>query len=294
MNEVLISGRILSFDEQDRIIAIRHNNKIKIYYLQRSMLNQIGKYIVVGRFIQFYIKDEYRQYRGRKVYTVEYIMKIMAIRFRKNIVFYDYKKIQSGTKSLINNLKYKMFLDLEMSMHPFKKDPHFKQEIIQVGIHMVDENNKFVFKYNQVIQPTIHKKLTKRTLKFLTITQEDVNHGIPFSEFYETFKKLIEEYDPAIIVWGRNDFLAFREAYKINKLPSLRNKTRYINLLKLHRNFYNLKNDLGLFNALKLYEDAPDPQTHNAYEDAYVTYMIFKGFKKVVNGKLSVDLSEYK
>ncbi len=294
MNEVLISGRILSFDEQDRIIAIRHNNKIKIYYLQRSMLNQIGKYIVVGRFIQFYIKDEYRQYRGRKVYTVEYIMKIMAIRFRKNIVFYDYKKIQSGTKSLINNLKYKMFLDLEMSMHPFKKDPHFKQEIIQVGIHMVDENNKFVYKYNQVIQPTIHKKLTKRTLKFLTITQEDVNHGIPFSEFYETFKKLIEEYDPAIIVWGRNDFLAFREAYKINKLPSLRNKTRYINLLKLHRNFYNLKNDLGLFNALKLYEDAPDPQTHNAYEDAYVTYMIFKGFKKVVNGKLSVDLSEYK
>ena len=294
MREILVSGRILSFDEQDRIIAVRNNNIIRIYYLQRSMLNQIGKYIVRGRFIQFYVKDEYRIYRGRKVYTVEYVIKIMAIRYRKNVVFYDYKKIQSGTKALINDLKYKMFLDLEMSMHPFRKDKNFKQEIIQVGIHLVDENNKLVYKYNQVIAPTIHKKLTKRTLKFLTITQEDVNFGIPFSEFYDTFTKLIEEYDPAIIVWGRNDFLALREAYKINRLPSLRKKTRYINLLKLHRNYFNLKNDIGLFNALRLYEDAPDAQTHNAYEDAYVTYMIFKGFKKVVNGMMTVDLTDFK
>lgn len=294
MNEILVSGRILSFDEQDRIIAIRHGNKIRVYYLQRSMLNQVGKYIAIGRFIQFYIKDDYRMYRGRKVYTVEYVIKIMAIRYRKNIVFYDYKKIQSGTKKVVNNLKYKMFLDLEMSMHPFRKDKHFKQEIIQVGIHLVDENNKFVYKYNQVIQPTIHKKLTKRTLKFLTVTQDDVNHGIEFSEFYDVFTKLIKKYDPAIIVWGRNDFLALRDAYKINKLPSLRNQTRYINLLKLHKNYFNLKNDLGLFNALRLYEDAPDAQTHNAYEDAYVTYMIFKGFKKVVNGMKTVDVSIYK
>ena len=294
MKEILISGRILSFDESDRIIAVRHNNKIRIYYLQRSMLNQIGKYIERERFIQFYIKDDYRMYRGKKVYTVEYVVKIMAIRYRKNIVFYDHKNIQDGTQDLVNNLEYKMFLDLEMSMHPFRKDPHFKQEIIQVGIHLVDEHNKLVYKYNQVIQPTVHKKLTKRTLKFLTITQEDVNQGIEFKEFYGVFKRLVKNYDPAIIVWGRNDFLALREAYKINGLHSLRKKTRYINLLKLHKNYFNLKNDLGLFNALRLYEDAPDAQTHNAYEDAYVTYMIYKGFKKVVNKKLTVDVSKYK
>lgn len=294
MKEVLVSGRILSYDEQDRIIALRHHNKIKIYYLQRSMINNIGRYIAVGRFIQFYIKDEFRMYRGQKVYTVEYVIKIMAIRYRKNIVFYDYKKIQSGTKTLLNNLQYKMFLDLEMSMHPYRKDKDFKQEIIQVGIHLVDQNNKLVFKYNQIIQPTLHKKLTKRTLKFLELTQVDVDHGISFEEFYYVFTKLIRDYDPAIIVWGRNDFLALREAYKINRLPNLKKQTRYINLLKLHKNYFNLKNDLGLFNALRLYEDAPDAQTHNAYEDAYVTYMIYKGFMKVLNGTLSVDVSEYK
>lgn len=294
MNEILVSGRILSFDEHDRIIAIRHNNQIRTYYLQRSMLNTIGRYIAIGRFIQFYIKDEYRLYRGRKVYTVEYVIKIMAIRYRKNIVFYDYKDVQSGTRNLINGLKYKMFLDLEMSMHPYRKDKDFKQEIIQAGIHLVDERNKLVYKYNKVIQPTLHKKLSKRTLKFLEITQEDVNHGIPFSEFYETFTKLIRRYDPAIIVWGRNDFLALRDAYKINNLPCLKKHTRYINLLKLHKNYYNLKNDLGLFNALRLYEDAPDAQTHCAYEDAYVTYMIYRGFSRVLNGKKTVDISPYK
>jgi sporulation inhibitor KapD len=294
MSETLVSGRIIHFDEEERILGLRFNNQIKLFYLQRSMVNQLGRYLVKNRFIQFVTVEEERDYKNKKVTNVDYITKIMAIRYRKNKVFYDYKTIKDGIKELVDSLDYKMFLDLEMSMHPFRKDKNFKQEIIQVGIHLVDANNKLVFKYNEVIQPTLYKKLTKRTLKFLTITQEEINNGLPFKSFYDTFEKLIKEYNPAIIVWGRNDFLTLKEAYKINKLPSLKSHTRYINLLKLHKTFYNLKNDLGLFNALRLYEDAPDAQTHNAYEDAYVTYLIFKGFKKVLHNQLVVDVSNYK
>lgn len=294
MNGVLISGRLLSFDEKERIMTIRYGGEIRIFYLQRSMVNTIGKYLEPGRFIQFYIDEEPRIYKGRKVFNVDYVTKVMAIRYRRNIVFYDFKKVQEGTRNLINHLENKMFLDLEMSMHPFRKDKNFKQEIIQVGIHMVDKDNHLIYKYNQVIQPTLHKRLTKRTLKFLTITQEEINQGITFTEFYKKFKHLVEKYDPAIIVWGRNDFLALKEAYKINNLESLDHTTRYINLLKLHKNYFNLKNDLGLFNAMRLYESAPEIQTHNAYEDAFVTYRIYKGFKKVVNHQLEVDLSNYK
>jgi len=209
-------------------------------------------------------------------------------------VCYDLKNIKSGTKDLVNELGVKMFLDLEMSMHPYKQDKNFKQEIIQVGIHMVDKEGHIIYKYNELVKPTIHKKLTRRTIKFLKLTQEEVDQGIPFSEFYFEFRRLIEKYDPAVIVWGRNDFLALRDGYKINELPSLHKKTRYINLLKVHKNYYNLKNDLGLFNALSLYQERPDKQAHNAYEDAFVTSLIFDGFKKVVNGKMMVDLSRFK
>lgn len=292
--EEIYSGRILSYDEENRIISMVVKDRIRYFYLQRSLLNKISKYIELSRFIQFTITDEDRIYRRHKVSTVDYIVKIMEIRYRKNIVYYDIKNIKRGTKHLINSLDIKMFLDLEMSMHPYKVDKTFKQEIIQVGYRLEDEAGTVIESYNQVIQPTIHKKLTRRTLKFLEITQDDVDKGINFNEFYKHFLDVVKVYNPAIIVWGRNDFLALKQAYEINKLPSIHEQTRYINLLKLHKNYFNLKNDLGLFNALKLYEDVEDIQAHNALEDAIVTSKIFYGFKKVLNHKLIVDISNFK
>ncbi len=289
-----ISGRILCIDEEDRIISIRVKNQVLFFYLQRSIVNRVGKYLSISRFIQFVIDDEKRVYKGRKVSNVDYVVKIMEIRYRKNIIYYDILNIRTGTKELINGLENRMFLDLEMSMHPYRQDKNFTQEIIQVGIYMVDAKDHIIEEYSEIIQPVRHPKLTKRTLKFLEITQEDVDNGIKYEEFYTHFKHLIEEYNPAIIVWGRNDFLALRESYKINRLPSLRKRTRYINLLKLHKNYFNLKNDLGLFNALKLYTNITEKQAHNAFEDAKATYDIFKGFERVLNSKIVVDLTEYK
>lgn len=289
-----ISGRIFYIDEEERIIGIKVKDRQSYFYLQRSLLNKIGKYLEISRFIQFVVDDEPKIYRKTKVYTVEYIVKIMLIRYRKNIVYYDIKNIKKGTKELINTLNVKMFLDLEMSMHPYTVDKYFTQEIIQVGYILIDENNNLIEEYNELIKPTLHKKLTKRTLKFLKITQDDVDQGINYSDFYHHFSRAIRMYNPAIVVWGRNDFLALRDSYKINNLPSLKKKTRYINLLKLHKNYFNLRNDLGLFNAHKTYSNIENSQAHNALEDAKFTQEIFEGFKKVLNNELTVDLSNYK
>ncbi len=290
----VISGRILCIDETERIISIKVRKQIMFFYLQRSMLNKIGKYLAISRFIQFVADEEQRVYRGRKVRNINFIIKIVEIRPRKNIVYYDINSIQKGTKELINSLDVKMFLDLEMSMHPYRQDKNFKQEIIQVGYYIVDKDDQIIEKYSEVIKPTIHKKLTKRTLKFLEISQNDVDNGIEYGEFYNHFKAVVKQYNPAIIVWGRNDFLALRESYKINRFPSLKKRTRYINLLKLHKNYFNLKNDLGLFNALKLYTEPKSEQMHDALEDAYATYQIFNGFKEVLNRRKTVNITAYK
>jgi sporulation inhibitor KapD len=290
----IISGRIFYINEEERIIGLKVKDRQSYFYLQRSLLNKIGKYLELSRFIQFVIDDKPRIYKKTKVYTVEYIIKVMAIRYRKNIVYYDIKKIKNGTKDLINNLDVKMFLDLEMSMHPYKVDKNFTQEIIQVGYYLVDKENNIIEEYNELIKPKLHPKLTRRTLKFLEITQAELNKGIEYIDFYTHFKNVIEKYNPSIIVWGRNDFLALRESYKINGVKTLRQKTRYINLLKLHKNFFNLRNDLGLFNAYKTYTNIEDPQAHNALEDAKVTFQIYEGFKKVVNNEIIIDLSNFK
>jgi sporulation inhibitor KapD len=185
-----------------------------------------------------------------------------------------------------------MFLDLEMSMHPYKVDKDFKQEIIQASYYLMDEKNNVIEVYDQLIKPTRHKKLTKRTLKFLKITQEDIENGIDFKEFYDHYKHVIQKYNPAVIVWGRNDFLALKECYKINNLPNIKD-ARYVNLLKLHKNYFHLKNDLGLFNAFSLYEAPLENQAHNALEDAFVTSKIFFGFQAVLNDERFIDLTEY-
>ncbi len=289
----IISGRILDINEEERIITLKVKHRLQHFYLQRSLMNTIGKYLCISRFIQFVVKEEPRAYRTYKVQNIDHVLRIMEIRYRKNIVYYDFKNIKKGTKNLVNKLDNKMFLDLEMSMHPYKVDRSFKQEIIQVGYVLVDKNNNQLEEYNEMIQPTLHKKITKRTQKFLQITQEDVDQGIPFTEFYKHFTEVIDKYKPAIIVWGRNDFLALRESYSINKVPSLRKKTRYINLLKLHKNYFNLRNDLGLFNALNLYTTREDTQVHHALDDAKVTKEIFEGFKKTINYNFKVDLSKY-
>ena len=173
-------------------------------------------------------------------------------------------------------------------------DKTFTQEIIQVGYYLVDKDNNIIEEYNELVKPKLHPKLTKRTLKFLKITQDEINSGIDYVDFYKHFRSVIESYNPAIIVWGRNDFLALRDSYRVNNVTTLKSKTRYINLLKLHKNFFNLRNDLGLFNAYKSYSNIENPQAHNALEDAKVTFEIFEGFKKVVNNEITIDLSNFR
>ena len=45
-----------------------------------------------------------------------------------------------------------------------------RQEIIQVGIYLVDANNNLIEKYCELIKPKLHPELTRRTLKFLKIS----------------------------------------------------------------------------------------------------------------------------
>ncbi len=289
-NKMIISGRIQSIDEEKRMITIEYRRHIYTCYFQRALMAHISRYLHIERYIQVFVGDDPKKIQGVKAYTVDYVKRIMEIRYRKNIMYYDENTIKKGTKELLNKLNYKRFLDLEMSMHPYKKDKTFIQEIIQVGYVLADADGHIIEKYNEIIRPTKHKTLSRRTLKFLEITQEEVDKGIDFKSFYNHFSNLIDTYDPAIIVWGKNDFLALREGYEVNNLPTLKDQTRYINLLKIIKNYFHLKNDIGLFNALELFHGSSSNQIHNAYEDAYATMQIFEQFIKVVNGKSQVEV----
>ena len=108
--------------------------------------------------------------------------------------------------------------------------------------------------------------------------------------FHSKITDILKEYNPLIYVWGKNDQ---RELSKLNRLYHLTNFTlhaQFIDLLSLHKTYYGLKNDLGLFNAYNNYYDSSKsfPQQHDAFEDAQITKDIFYAFKDVCNNKRSV------
>lgn len=102
-------------------------------------------------------------------------------------------------------------------------------------------------------------------------------------DFYEDFKAVLLQYRPTVVVYGRNDSITLSSSYLLHKVPSLAPYMRFVNLSKLIKNYYNLKNDAGLFKLYQIYYENDDLQVHDAFNDSYVTKEVFQAFKNDVN-----------
>ncbi|MFW6319980.1 MAG: hypothetical protein ACOC1L_07305, partial [Bacillota bacterium] len=235
---IMIKGTIKTIDIDARLIKVQTRQRVITLYIQRAMFNRYMTYLETKHILIVTVKINQDTTNINRKYTIKDIIKIVKPTQRRTIILYSHDTIINQTKHFVNSLKNKLFLDLEMSMHPYYKDPSFVQEIIQAGYVLVDAHGKIIEKYMAFIQPTKHKKLTKRTLKFLDLTQDDIDQGIPYDTFYQHFKHLLKTYNPAIIVWGKNDALALKETANVNDLPNINDKSRFVNLLKLHKNIF--------------------------------------------------------
>lgn len=274
-----IYGRIKALDEKQRILTLAGHDRIYRIYLERSLYARHLMHLHVGHRVLLTLTP--RKQRDPK-WKVQHIHKIIGQNTRNRIVF-SQKNIVSETKDLLNSMRNMMFLDMEMSMHPYYLDKHFTQEVIQVGYVLVDQTNTIFKRVSSFVKPHKHPNLSKRTLKFLSLTQEDVDQGLEFKTFYEQFEEDLKIYQPAIIVWGKNDQIALKEALEIHHITP-QEPLRFVNLLQLHKNVFLYKDDLGLVKAYELYgHQLAHDQQHDALEDAMMTYKIFQGMKNVLN-----------
>ena len=282
---MIITGDIYKVKMDKRLIAIRMGKHLEYFYLQNNLVKKFKRYLHSGRFISFMVSDDKKVYRGISARKVEYFIKIIRKSRVKQETYYDIDVIKSGIKDLINSLDNLMFLDLEMSMHDFDALPNFKSEIIQAGYIITNKEGKELETKSFYVKPSLFTKLTKRTKKFLDIDEQDLEKGLSYKEFYDKFRKSLEKYHPTILVWGKNDIIILKESYILNGMEDLNEKFNFINLLQIQKNYFNLKNDLGLFNALKIYSGEDYEQVHDALEDARVTKEVYFLFKKIINRK---------
>lgn len=278
-------GNIYDVDLKNKLIVVKINKKLKYFYLQNNLFKKFNNYLYPNRFLSFdYDLNNFKIVDNKKSYLINHFIYIVKYdHFNRKTIFYDILVIRNSIKDLINNSKYNLFLDLEMTMQDYTCPNNFVPEIIQAGIVLTDNYDKIIKKVNYHIKPTKFK-ITKRTKKFLSLDNIDEIKWVSYDIFYETFNDIINKYQPNIYFWGRNDLLVLKSSFEINKKEHLESNTKFINLLQLIKNYYNLKNDLGLVKAYNLFtNDNFDNQIHDALEDASLTYKIFEGFKYSIN-----------
>ncbi|MDY5983697.1 MAG: hypothetical protein SPJ17_08360 [Anaeroplasma sp.] len=278
-----IRGLIHMIELDNKIIGIKKYKKIEFFYFQNSQMNVFKRYLYVGNWIDLEYDEEKTTRRGPYLaYVISFVNRLEAEGLYDHIVYYDKKDITSSLYEFLGSLDNTMFLDLEMTMPPYNfKGKGFRTEVIQAGFIIFNKNGEELMRYRNFIEPMITKTLSKRAEKFLGITNEEfIENQIPYLTFYNDFKRIIKKYNPAIVVYGKNDILVLNDSYLLHNVPSLKNQTRYVNLCQLIKSHYELRNDPGLFKLFQIYYDNEDIQVHDAFNDSEVTAKVFQAFKE--------------
>ena len=279
-----VFGKVHGFDKQDRLISVNCDGNLEYYHLSNKYLKDFKAFLEEKPFICFEADDEYMVHSNIKCQDIKYFISLYKDNKDVREIFYDLNVIQDGVKDFINQRHNRLFLDLEFSLisYPGKS----VSEIIQYGIVLEDPDGNIIYEGSSLVKPMYKSSLNKLTLTFLSLNAEDFEDACPYIAFYQLLEQLIKEYDPKIIAWGRNDWLSIERSFKLNHLHPLEIRSRYINLMQVIKNYYNYKQEMGLFATYQeLTSQELQEQMHDALEDAMIERKIFHIFKDKINNK---------
>lgn len=267
---------IHSVDQKQKIFYMIYDGRKIGFYLTNRLSKTFFPYLSKGVLIDFEIAPKMKRIGKYSFYQVAHFNQIISL--SPYIVHYDLFKLRHDMRDVLNKHKYYLFIDFEMTM-PGYHDTDFKPEIIQVGYVLAEARGPIIHSDGYYVLPKERTTLSKRTKKFLKLDEEQFfKDATPYEYFYSNLEKLVKKYQPKLVVWGKNDLTALNDSYEIHEKEKLTNDYDFIDLLKLHKDYYNLKDDLGLFKAYKTYFEVDFVQEHDAKDDALVTKYVFDSF----------------
>lgn len=256
-------------------------NQLVDFYLTNRLSKLFLDHLSTEVIVDFAVSGKTKTIDQRKAYEVSHFNFIKN--YKNDITIYDHSQLKQDMIGFLESNDYYLFLDLEMTI-PFYRQRDFIPEIVQYGYLLVNNKGETVIKNGDYVKTKIQKNINKRTIRFLKLDINIYNQTkIPFIDFYNQLKDIITKYNAKIVVWGKNDIQALNYGYKIYKLKPLTNDYDFVDLLKLHKDYFNLRNDLGLFKAYETYYDETIKQTHDAKDDAKITKKVFDAFLEYSN-----------
>lgn len=284
-----VYGKVIKVIPHNRIIKVLTSEKLVSLYMSRKLFKDFGPYFAYSPYVFVNVTDEKKYTNGVNAIEIDSFVKIVRptkAKGRKD-VYYDIQMIKKGVWNLLEHQSYKMFVDLEFTLPSYFQTAQHISEIVQYGIIIEDKDGKVVFEKGELVKPKKPYGLNQRTLKFLSKKYSDFNDACSYTDFYNLLIELIDKYDPKVIAWGKSDMIAMEQSFTYNKLPKIDIRNRYLNLMQVIKNYYNYKNDLGLFSTYQeLLGVELDEQAHDALEDAMVAREIYNIFKKNVQKDL--------
>ena len=136
--------------------------------------------------------------------------------------------------------------------------------------------------------PNLHLGLIKPSDESIILpdeSKEKLEHAPYYSKFYNKLRDYMMYYQPTIYVWGKNDYLMIDKSFKLHNVKPVTERKNYVNLMQIIKNYYGIKNDIGLYAAFELLGAKPplEVQDHNALHDASATLEVFHLFENEIN-----------
>ncbi len=267
---------IYAVDDDKRIIYIKHQKRLIQLQLSHKIASIFLPILQKGFLIDVDVK---------KIHPYLYKIKVFKqiISLKPYRVLYDLDMLRLDMQDFMEHINHFVFLDFEMSMPGYHHKGYFQSEIIQFGLIVTDKNFQPLYESMQYLYDHKRQPLSERTKKFLKLDQETYEkQAMPYQLLYETLAYIQKTYKPKWIVWGKNDIQVLKDSFIIhNKQPILDTKD-FVDMLKLHKDYYHLKDDLGLLKAFQMYYKETIFQSHDALDDAHMTLKITQAFMKLM------------
>lgn len=197
-------------------------------------------------------------------------------------------KLNNETTSLI-------FFDLEMNYGLHKEEKHGIGETISIGAIKYNINTEKIQEFYSVIRPTFNNIMSTKILELTKLLQDEVNGAKSFKEVFLDVDRWVNEERCIFISWGSDDIKVLlgdndRNGYNLDII-----KTIKINFIDFQSEYgYHRKSShaISLKNALAQYNIEFEGCQHNALDDAYNLFRVYKQYEKEICYNYSLKVNE--
>lgn len=164
-------------------------------------------------------------------------------------------------------------------------NPRCPFEIIQIGAIKLDDKLNVMESFDKLIKPEVYMDINPFVKDITNISIEQLLDKKSFKEIYNEFIEFMGSDRNILCVWGTSDIKEFHRNILYHGLDFSAMPIEYINIQLYASKKFNCKSgiNIGLKNAVELFNIPINTDFHNAFNDAYYTAQVFK---KIYNEKI--------